>query len=236
MENTKTKFHPILFSTPMVQALIEGRKTMTRRTKGLEKFNLSPDRFRFDGLDEEGVSYYMEHLNENGKETENYFEIIPPYKVGDVLWVRENYYTASNWDHWKPSMLKSVNVKVFFVADSPNYDIPRPLSRGKIRPCIFLPKEYSRIFLKVKAVRVERLQDISDEDAKGEGAKDSFNYDEIKMLEGLGNWNIPKPFFNHQFGFLSIWCKINGCKNWLENPFVFVYEFEIIEKPLDFLV
>jgi hypothetical protein len=206
---TKTKFRPILFSTPMVQAILENRKTMTRRT-------VKPQPQSIDFYENRNVWY-----PEVSK---------CPYQVGDVLWVRENYYTASNWDHWKPSMLKSVNVEVFYVVDSPNYDIPRPLSRGKIRPCIFLPKEYSRIFLKIKFIRIERLQDISAEDAIAEGIAvlgyGFKNYDNIVPLTA---------FDTPQASFFSLWSKINSLKSLQANPFVWVYEFERIEKPLDFI-
>lgn len=230
-----TTFKPILFSTPMVQALLEGRKTMTRRTKGLEKFNEASDSWRYDNYDIATQSHYMELISSDGKFTEKYFEVVCPYKIGDILWVRENFYTAANFDHWKPSTLSSCDVEVYYAADIPNHSISKPLHRGKNRPCIFLPFEYARIFLKVKAIRVERLQDISESDAKAEGAKDTLKYDEMKQLSELGDWNIPRPFLMHQFGFLYIWCKINGCKNWLTNPFVWVIEFERIEKPNNFI-
>ncbi len=211
----------------MVQAILENRKTMTRRTNGLEEVNKNPNDWKFDryaadmAFDQIGVIF----SNDNE-------EIYIPFKanVGDVFWVRENYYTASNWDHWKPSMLKSVNVEVFYVADLPNYDIPRPLSRGKIRPCIFLPKEYSRIFLKIKSIRVERLQDISEEDAKAEGVSAVrpglwYNY-----LVYDSYWTSPV------YSFETLWISINGKESMNLNPFVFVYEFEQIEKHLDFIV
>lgn len=250
MENNKTKFHPMLYSTPMVQALLENRKKMTRRTKGLEKFNAAPDIWRYDGFDEEIKSHYMELISSDGKFTEKYFEVVCPYEVGDVFWVKENFYTASNWDHWKPSMLKSINVEVFYVADFSNHEVSRPLSKGKTRPCIFLPKEYARLFLKIKAIRVERLNTISNEDAIGEGINSEIFFldNKISIYEnylpgkdfydwGDYSWNFGKEIHSAPVAsFCSLWESINVDGSWNSNPLVFVYEFEQIEKPLDFIV
>lgn len=111
-----------------------------------------------------------------------------------------------------------------------------------------MPKEYARIFLKVKSIRIERLQDISEEDAKAEGIVIPKNGDNI--LWELGNKNSAFSFMDKSWKngmreyhsskevFLThwaeLWCKINGRTSWDLNPFVFVYEFEQIEKPLDF--
>jgi len=247
MENSKTKFRPILFSTPMVQALLEKRKTMTRRTKGLEEVNKNPDDWKFEAFgknpDNEKDKRLCAYFTIKG--TETWFYQICPYQVGDVFWVRENFYTASNWDHWKPSMLKSVNVEVFYEADRNDDTISKPLHRGKSRPCIFLPFEYSRIFLKIKSIRVERLQDISKEDIKNEGVQLTVDRNGHVLFE-LGEKHNPFSFAkktsimsNHEVWlthWAALWCKINGFESWKQNPFVFVYEFEQIEKPLNFIV
>ncbi len=221
----------------MVQAIRENRKTMTRRTKGLEKANENPNDWDYKGIVTFAHSpakkddFKIFHSFEN-KESKIRQLITSPYEVGDVFWVRENFYTASNWDHWKPSALKSVNVEVFYEADRNNDTISKPLHRGKSRPSIFLPFEYARIFLKIKSIRVERLQDIHSDDAKAEG---------IAFVEE----NSKKLYYNYQrlefgnsplFSFMSLWKSINGEKSWKSNPFVFVYEFEQIEKPKDFIL
>jgi hypothetical protein len=82
-----------------------------------------------------------------------------------------------------------------------------------------MPKEACRLLLKIKSIRVERLQDISEEDAIAEGAI---------QHEKETDWLTAK------FGFEMIWLKINGKESWISNPFVWVYEFEKIEKPNDF--
>ena len=237
MENSKTTFRPILFSTPMVQAILENRKRKTRRTKGLEKVNENPHDWKFDGISisvsipnkKNDLKVYHSFTNIKSGEKARVF---CPYNLGEIFWVRENFYTASNWDHWKPSMLKSVNVEVFYQADRDNDSISKPLHRGKTRPNIFLPKEYARIFLKIKSIRVERLHDINSDDAIKEGVdfvsgnSKKLYYDYLKSEFGLS------PLFS----FMTLWMKINGRTSWDSNPFVFVYEFEQIEKPLNFIV
>ena len=227
----QTKFHPILFSTPMVLAILEGRKTQTRRV-----VKPQPDYF-INCVEGKPLSIGLSGSGEFYGTVTNGIDksICAPYNVGDVLWVRENFYTASNWDHWKPSMLKSVNVEVFYAADLPNYDISRPLSRGIIRPCIFLPFEYSRIFLKIKSIKVERLQDISEEDAIAEGVEKIADYG----TTGYRLYTEPEASYSDIdaiSSFESLWQSINGKESLALNPFVWVYEFEQIEKPNDFIV
>lgn len=212
----KTKFHPILFSTPMVQGLLDDRKKQTRRTKGLEEVNKNLD-----------VILDLKMISDNEKvyalvrtKSKGTYKVLCPYNVGDVLWVRETFREIKQ-DNGNPRI---------------EYKATETINLSdKWKPSIFMPKPACRIFLKIKSIRVERLQDINEKDAKAEGAKDTLKFSELKCMKDLGHWIIPRPFSQHQFGFLSIWCNINGPKNWLLNPFVWVYEFEKIEKPNDFV-
>lgn len=82
------------------------------------------------------------------------------------------------------------------------------------KPSIHMPKKIARIFLKVTSVRCERLKDISDEDA---------------IAEGMDPDQVPT------YRFAALWKRLNGEDSWNRNPFVFIYEYEIIEKPKNFL-
>lgn len=154
-----------------------------------------------------------------------------PYEVGDVLWVRETFYqtTAPELNgafYYKASIAEGWNLKW--------------------KPSIFMPKQACRIFLKIKSIRVERLQDISEDDCKNEGVKLNISQNgqilfelgsENNALSFLDNdskkWNFPAIWKAH---WAELWCKINGRDSWNHNPFVWVYEFEQIEKPLDFIL
>ena len=100
-----------------------------------------------------------------------------------------------------------------------------------------MPKDAARMFLKILNVRVERIQDISNEDCVAEG----IEY-EGDILDSPIFRNYMRPGKNKHFdygfpinSFSSLWEKINGIKSWKENPFVWVYEYQIIEKPKNFL-
>lgn len=209
---------PILFSTPMVQAILEGRKTMTRRiVKQAKGWDAN---WKVQLIDEEHYDGIPRYEIRCGSQY-----VVPIFKCpygqpGDILWVRESF-VPGYFDNGKPG----------YKADW-NKVAAEYMSEPKWKPSIHMPFAAARIFLKIKSVRVEKLQDISEADAKAEGAKNFMKVDELKLLTGLDNWIIPSPFREHQFGFLSIWCKINGCESWIANPWVWVVEFERVEKPL----
>lgn len=211
MENIK--YHPILFSTPMVQALLDNRKKQTRRIIRLPNYHPSlPEKQISKMVIKDWILYDGNH--------ENIGTIKAPYKVGDVLWVRETSYECISENlqgvfYYKATMLSSWSFKW--------------------KPSIFMPKKACRIFLKIKSIKVERLQDISEEDAKAEGVKflpnGSYrNYHEEEIDQ---NYMYTKQA---KISFETLWESINGFDSLASNPYVFVYEFEQIEKPLDFIV
>ncbi|MFV8268433.1 hypothetical protein ACNQGP_00675 [Flavobacterium sp. GT2N3] len=237
MQNKTTKFHPILFSTPMVQAIMNGTKTQTRR---VIKYPLQ-------------LKGWLVSIGE-GKEP-------PPiefcqYEVGDVLWVRETieYFSADYNPHDK-SLNKTSSVEINYKATNNQglnkvnvtgilalkalIDIEQCKKQGKLhkwKPSIFMPKEACRTFLKIKSIRAERLQDISEVDAKAEGAHFLYYKNGSMIQENFKNWdNYYKDKASYKDGFYFIWHYINGVESWKANPFVWVYEFEKIEKPLDFI-
>ena len=226
MENPLTKFRPILFSTPMVQAIQENRKRQTRRTKGLEKVNENPDDWKFDryALDVNFNQIGVIFSNDNE-------EIHIPFKanIGDVLWVRETFYKT---------IAEELNGAFFYKAT-----IDKLGWTFKWKPSIFMPKSACRIFLKVKSIRVERLQDISEEDIKNEGVQLRVDRNGHVLFE-LGekfsalffSKNIMSQYEIWKTHWAALWCKINGFESWKLNPFVFVYEFEQIEKPKNFIL
>jgi len=252
MKPRKTE-HPILFSTPMVQAILALIKNMTRRTKGLEIVNQDPDSFRYinksndDGVDfpipaddkfTDGIWYCFQKRNNNGVD---YILQCPFGQPGDKLWVKEMYYAYGYW--MEDGKTKTGKKKQSFV-DVTGTDFvykyqenkPERLQTGKsykmgwyMRNSLFMPKSAARLWFEITNVRVERLQDISHDDAKLEGVKHVI--DKITGYCGYdyitGGYNLLTSPYN---GFRSLWKKINGEESWNANPWVWVIEFKRIDN------
>lgn len=204
---------PILFSGPLVRAILEGRKTQTRR---VAKIKLDKHGFVEGELDDPA-----DHC---------------PYGApGDRLWVRETWGVGT-----RPCPRRGWVDGIEYRADvdylEDEYDV-LPLRvvdppdgveldsiRGGWRPSIHMFRWASRIDLEVTGVRIERLQDITEEDAKAEGVT-PFPYDP----EG-DCWTDGK----HRTAFNYLWGEINGWtwpKGWDANPWVWVVEFRRVEVP-----
>lgn len=207
------KEKPILFSTPMVKAILEGRKTMTRRTRGLNRMNEHPDDWTITtDVTDKGILFF----NKNGYSD----RAKPQYQIGDRLWVRETFFEARKWKH---APLFSDGPDFIYRADEDAF-----IGDHNWKPSLFMPKEAARIWLEVTNVRCERLQDISKEDALAEGVESIESPDFRKYKEYTeGTFNL--KFATHSF--FSLWRKINGKDAVAANPWVFVYEFKRIERP-----
>lgn len=192
------KARPILFSAPMVQALLEGRKTQTRRiVKCPEKLPPEPESFEHNGW---GFSQSI-----NGGRFSWPFKC-PHGEPGHLLWVRETFCVPTDFDTGKKCL--------------PEY---KATYRGKAfdgcwKPSIHMPRQLSRITLEITDIRVERLQDISEEDAKAEGTQP----------EGTGG--EASAWFAHA------WEKIHSLQSWLDNPWVWVIEFQTHKRNVDALM
>lgn len=198
---------PILFSTLMVQAILEGRKTQTRRVVksqpivGLEKVT-------------EDV-FFDQHTSGIKPKV---FKC--PYgQVGDVLWVRETWQTSFNENKGKWYPIYRADGGVWFDDDGPL----------KWKPSIHMQKKYARIWLRIKNVRVERLQDISEEDAIAEGV-DNWTWKNMATPQNWMDYTDPTspPLCSAYDSFCSLWDSINGEESWNSNPWVWVIEFERI--------
>ena len=214
--NTK----PILFSTEMVQAILAGRKTQTRRTKGLKVVNDNPDSHLFN-------SFSIDNDNATFKKVEGMWQGVDvPYKTGDILWVREKFRKHINCETGEFTNYS-------YYADMPeNFHKQYP---NKHKPSIHMPKEACRLFLKITNVRVERLKDITENDAIAEGVdkKGEMYYDYYSEIPQVGR-DFYFKIETAKISFMGLWCKINGVDSWRSNPFVWVIEFERIEKPENF--
>lgn len=212
MEN---KFKPILFSTEMVKAILGDRKKRTRRLDHLEPINKNPDHWILDRR----TGYQFIFINKYSENLQWYLN--PKYMEGNILYVRETFQKLES------SLISGIDFLYKADIDLFNPDIVL------WSPSIHMPKKAARIFLEVTNVRVERLQDITEEDCIAEGilqinsskAQQYFDYSKPLLVpEGL-------PAF---FSFSSLWCSIYGSESWEMNPWVWVYEFKVIEKPADF--
>lgn len=196
----ENSIRPILFSTEMVKAILEGRKTQTRR-----EVKPQPE---WDQLD-----VHNGKLMRKGGGVPSWYEtgIKCPYgKPGDILWVRETYG-------------RGVSGKYYYKTDESFVD--QLVLAWK--PSIHMPKAACRIFLKVKSVRVERLQDITPIDAAQEGIEI-----DTRQVSVVRHWldyqNKYKSCTTAVGSFMSLWKFINGPESWDANPWVWVIEFEVI--------
>ena len=202
------KESPIIFNTEMVQAILSGRKSQTRRI--LKK---------------------IPRLSDNINQTAKYLiadkelrEIKSPFgKPGDLIWVRETFMKSPNAD-------LGSNQFRFKATVSNQYFKPWAKSW---KPSIHMPKIAARIWLKVKDVKVERLNEIKKEDAINEGIQMASDFE--------ANQKHPYYYFypcndlrddtyidDPRTSFYSLWRTIHGEDSWQENPWVWVVEFEVI--------
>lgn len=219
----KVKERPILFSGEMVRAILDGRKTQTRRVvkpKANEKW--------LDWItDKNGNRLYDSNGNkrllissENGK------EISCPYGVpGDLLWVRETHY------RWTGC---GAPPRANFNRDRCYVDHPELLAMSRSGqivsvPSIHMPRWASRITLRVVDVRVERVQAISEGDAKAEGVTawpGQFEGQTYYQDYSKEDWNVPQH--TAAGSFRTLWDSINAARGfgWDANPWVWVVSFE----------
>lgn len=237
---------PMLFNTDMVRALQEGRKTVTRR---LVKPRYSDSVFeRFKGQLCEASPLREPERLEDGRTrrfVRRYVPCKPPCKEGDVLWVRETWQFIPCIDCGLDINGICTDIPVIYEdKDSVgtgcfDYRADYPAAeRICWRPSIHMPKEAARLFLRVTAVRVERLQDITEEQAVMEGIfLDSpdfiptYHYDESECnMPGRG-WNTARECFLWGVWNSTVKPADLPLYGWEANPWVWVIAFEQTERP-----
>jgi len=203
---------PILFSTSMVQAILNASKTQTRRKIKYNKKIANPE-IGFSLFTDKDM-FSVRGIHQNGEYGESFFKI--PICKDDVLWVRETFADVSFGEAICPQ-------NICYKADYSQKEIELPENKGIWKPSIFMPKAACRIFLKVTEVCVERLNYISEEDAVAEGIETFYNkkFKETRYKDPVAS-------------FCSLWKSINGKESWEQNPLVWIYKFERIEKPKNF--
>lgn len=197
---------PIIMSAEDVRALLDGRKTQTRRLIKPQPKHIQTLR---DGR--------FETSNDGGFDCDAKY-IEPLYKPGDVLYVREKWrtvdyeYRGGKWSAAVERVDGTKDIRVSWYDDS-DVGIPYegPYSTTGWKASIHMPREAARLFLRVKDVRVERVQDISEEDAKAEGVT-AINNSEC----------------GYRGAFRELWNTLNAKRgfDWYTNSWVWVIEFE----------
>jgi hypothetical protein len=240
----------ILFSTEMVRAILDGRKTQTRR---IVKPQPDPES-KIEYMPVAPSLDWEQHYNETWKpwhwetsEGESISKFCPYGSVGDFLFVRETHYRFGYWV--KNGVTKKGQQKWRFVVmpddvryvDNPPNDINHPIrtSRDKLTPgqatwykrsSLFMPKTAARIWLKVTKVRAERLQDISEQDAIVEGIEPHPFHTHVFKEYGFVRKGDERFFTNAIDSYKSLWKSINGAESWDANHRVWVISFEVISK------
>lgn len=229
---------PILFSAPMIRAILDGRKTMTRRIVK-SQFNTvwgsgCPNESTFTLMNggqrwKDAFAVHVDRQTASG----HWEWLFCPYgKPGDRLYVKETFYAWGRWvtrfdpkkqrDEWHFIDLTLESGKQYQYAEPEGY---QKSQRGGVlptwwkRPAIFMPRTASRITLEITGVRVERLQSIAEADALAEG---------IQALPG-GGFGVNEPFSAENTAceaFRLLWDSINGKRaSWESNAWCWVVEF-----------
>jgi hypothetical protein len=212
---------PILFSTPMVKAIMDGRKSMTRR---IIPEKIVDEYYEYDDYCNAVMPRDCGFSCERTYEKEFYLQHAK-YQPGDILWVRESW--CKLWSLDDGCQIIDGTEAFYYAADGYN---PTPFNAfpdedgfiglrdcPKWRPSIFMPKEACRLFLRVTDVRAERLQDVNCDDAMDEGISiegDCYESDYVDK-------------------FKELWDSLNAKRGygWSVDPWVWVYSFERCEKP-----
>jgi hypothetical protein len=205
------KERPILFSSPMVQAILAGRKTQTRRIVKIPAAVDSVTGVGFSAMTPDNMASVR-----GFDKTDVHFETfikIPYGEVGDRLWVRET------WRKLPHNTSTGYPYEYRATAEQDGIPIESPW-----KPSIHMPRIASRITLEITGIMVERLKDISEADAIAEGIerdKDGWkHYAPNTPADALVG--LPTPCESYR----TLWESINGPESWDSNPYVWVISFK----------
>lgn len=218
------KEHPILFSAPMVRALLDGSKTQTRRVVKWQGPKDYPHNFDLAFVDNPaGVKRLCvpyEHPNDGAPSIDSpaHRHYCPYGDPGDRLWMRETFAGGGGNTIYRADFNEVAQ------------DSMQKMLGFKWKPSIHMPRWASRIDLEITNIRVERLQDISEADALAEGCR---------PIEGC-KWHTFEeadagvPMHDHKAldAFEALWESINGPGSWDSNPWVWVIEFRRVKAML----
>jgi hypothetical protein len=205
MAQLAAKKRPILFSAPMVRALLEGQKTQTRRL-------VKPQPPISNGKD----ASWRDPKADLWRNARQFARDCCPYgEPGDQLWVREGLIRPDG-DPW---LYRADNIPVMVNPEDETAMVV--WAHHKLQDycvSIHMPRWASRITLELTDVRVERVQDISEDDAKAEGCKAAD--------PATGRECILSPLLgSHRLHYAALWDKINGMDSWTANPWVWALTF-----------
>lgn len=198
------KERPILFSAPMVRAILDGSKTQTRRVAKRTAAG---------------------HVKETGGHRRWHIADFDAYlacpygQPGDRLWVRETWAAPHSEDGRPPRAIQCDQLRIHYLASE---------GRGGLvwRPSIHMPRWASRITLEITGVRVERLQEISEADAIAEGIERSYDqWRDYRTDQAVNYPSAATPIDSYR----TLWEEINGPDSWDANPWVWVVKFERLD-------
>jgi hypothetical protein len=216
---TEVRERPILFSGEMVRAILDGTKTQTRRVV-------------IRRMKDEGEWVKVRPVRGYTPETIRSEYPCPYGQPGDLLWVRESWRALNRFNSWPVER----GSWVVYEADGPHDGDARPARSGgrmgKLRPSIHMPRWASRITLEITDVRVERVQEITEADARADGVERS---DWEFSCEPYRNYADPRRMPGRSFAtalrsFETLWDSLNGRRGygWDANPWVWVVSFNRI--------
>jgi len=234
---TEVKERPILFSAPMVRAILNGAKTQTRRIVKPQPpapeavKSMSGDTYHwFNDVNSKPAHFRVAGAVWAVRKLDYPTEIVCPYGAPkERFWLRETYYQVGHWEPVDTKRTRGGRLKWRFVSDSEDirFDAPDSFRKGRHsadpatstwhkRLGRFMSRRYSRIDLEIVNVRVERLNDISEADALAEGGYCPFCEDEPCMC--IPKWSAVEWY-------ADLWNHINGPGSWELNPWVWCIEF-----------
>lgn len=225
-----SRIKPILFNSDMVRAILDGRKTVTRRTvKFKDGWNPS-----WTGYMPDGAVLYGSNNIPAAK---------APYQPGNIMYVRETWFYESHMEDTtagEPDLPSGrYSHRYIYRADNPDYPVNIGVGATGWRPSIHMPKEAARIFLRVTDVRAERLQDITQAEAISEGVLNSKQCESLEYQKAvdsaLKNGTKPPLGYTPIERFAGVWNstikKYDLARyGWDANPYVWRIEFERCEK------
>jgi hypothetical protein len=200
MKPDTVKDHPILFTGPMVNAILQGRKSQTRRPLYVTTKNVKSAHFHRDYPPNQSMFGQAMTLS-------HWFDAKP----GERLWVRETCMFSID----APAAAVAYKADGFVRGGLGDFELER------WRPSIHMPRWACRIHLEITDVRVERLQDISEADAVAEGAEPIHHGVADSMMAAMNFTPLP-----YTSGYARLWESINGPGSWEANPWVVVIEFK----------